>query len=98
MNFGRFKWGLAACGLAGSIILASCGGSSGNGDSTDRALTTTAQALSRYAQIAELVYSDSLADAQSLQVAVQGFLDNPTEENLDIAKAAYKVMRVAYQQ
>lgn len=51
-----------------------------------------------YANIAEAIYGDSLATAKELQKAVDAFIADPTEANLDKAKAAWKAARVPYQQ
>ena len=51
-----------------------------------------------YVNMAYAAYSDSLLSAQALQVAVDAFLAAPSEANLQVAKAAYKQARVAYQQ
>ncbi|MGA0562409.1 imelysin family protein [Ancylobacter sp. VNQ12] len=51
-----------------------------------------------YANIAEAIYGDSLATAKELQKAVDTFIAEPTEANLDKAKAAWKAARVPYQQ
>ncbi|TSJ61986.1 peptidase [Starkeya sp. 3C] len=51
-----------------------------------------------YANIAEAMYADSLKTAKDLQAAVNAFVADPTEANLDKAKAAWKAARVPYQQ
>ncbi|CAA0089348.1 Uncharacterised protein [Starkeya nomas] len=51
-----------------------------------------------YANIAEAMYADSLKTARDLQTAVNAFVAEPTEANLDKAKAAWKAARVPYQQ
>ncbi|HEY9214509.1 MAG TPA: imelysin family protein, partial [Ancylobacter sp.] len=51
-----------------------------------------------YANIAEAMYGDSLKTAKDLQTAVNAFIAEPTEANLDKAKAAWKAARVPYQQ
>ena len=51
-----------------------------------------------YVDIAYAAYDDSLTAAEALQVLVDAFIASPTEENLLLAKAAYKELRVPYQQ
>ncbi|MCB4771778.1 peptidase [Ancylobacter sp. Lp-2] len=51
-----------------------------------------------YANIAEAMYSDALTTAKALQVAVDAFLADPTQANLDKARTAWKAARVPYQQ
>jgi putative iron-regulated protein len=54
--------------------------------------------VTTYADIAEAMYGDSLKTAKDLQSAVDAFLADPTEANLDKAKTAWKAARVPYQQ
>lgn len=54
--------------------------------------------VTTYADIAEAMYGDSLKTAKELQSAVDAFLADPTEANLDKAKTAWKAARVPYQQ
>ncbi|MCK0195519.1 peptidase [Ancylobacter sp. 6x-1] len=54
--------------------------------------------LVNYANIAQAMYEDSVTTAKTLQVAVNAFLADPTTENMEKAKAAWKAARVAYQQ
>ena len=51
-----------------------------------------------YANIAEAMYGDALSTAKALQTAVNAFIAEPTEANLDKAKTAWKAARVPYQQ
>ncbi len=51
-----------------------------------------------YADIAEAVFADALATAKELQKAIDTFLDQPTEANLQAAREAWKASRVPYQQ
>ena len=54
--------------------------------------------LISYANMAQATYNDSLETALALQVAVNTYVDLPTEANLDAAKAAYKAARQPYSQ
>ena len=51
-----------------------------------------------YADIAEAVYSDSLAGARALQTAVAAFLSAPSDETLAATRTAWLASRVSYQQ
>ena len=70
-------------------------------DTTD--LSTTEQAdtdrlMDSYANMAHAAYKDSLDTAKLLQAAVEAYVATPTQENLEAAKAAYKVARQPYSQ
>ncbi|MFD1883717.1 imelysin family protein [Paracoccus pacificus] len=62
------------------------------------AAPTTAEVIDTYADIAEAGYSDSLSTARDLQTAVQRLTADPSEENLNAAREAWKAARVPYQQ
>lgn len=59
---------------------------------------TKADVLNTYADIAEAKFADSLTTAKALQAAVNAFVAEPTEANLQAAKAAWLASRVPYQQ
>lgn len=54
--------------------------------------------LLSYSDMAHAAYKDSLDTAKQLQTAVNTFVDEPTQANLDAAKAAYKAARQPYSQ
>ena len=54
--------------------------------------------LTTYSNIAEAKYQDSLTTAQTLQTAVSSLIMDPSETNLQAAKAAWFAARVPYQQ
>lgn len=54
--------------------------------------------LNSYADIALAGYEDSLTGAKKLQVAIDAFVAEPTQANLDTAKAVYKEARQPYSQ
>ncbi|GKX35466.1 MAG: peptidase [Rhizobiaceae bacterium MnEN-MB40S] len=56
------------------------------------------EVVSHYADLAEAMYSDSLATAKTLEAAVDAFLAKPSQETLDAAKDAWLAARVPYQQ
>jgi len=69
------------------------------------AMTTIAAAdvtpeavIAHYADIGEAKYDDALATAKALDVAIEAFLGNPTQETLSAAKTAWLAARVPYQQ
>lgn len=79
--------------IAISTLVAACGFSS----APDEADPIDAIATN-YVNIAFAAYDDSLNAALALQASVNDFIDTPTEANLLVAKAAYKALRVPYQQ
>jgi len=78
-------------------IITACGGGSSSSSTADRSVSA-ADVTSNYVDIAYAMYSDSLSTAESLQTAVAAFVAAPTEDNLELARAAYKAARVPYQQ
>lgn len=68
------------------------------GLATSAAAVETAAVLKTYADIAAAKYEDSLIAAQTLQLAVNALVDDPTAENLQAARAAWIAARVPYQQ
>jgi len=56
------------------------------------------EVIAHYADLAEAMYSDSLATAKTLEAAVDAFLAKPSQETLDAAKDAWLAARVPYQQ
>ncbi|MBG6157533.1 putative iron-regulated protein [Labrenzia sp. EL_159] len=54
--------------------------------------------LSNYGDIAQASYADSLATAKTLKAAIDKFLDEPTEANLEDARTAWIEARNPYQQ
>ncbi len=54
--------------------------------------------LTTYADIAHAGYQDSLTTAQELETAIDAFLAEPTEDNLEAARVVWRKARVPYQQ
>ena len=54
--------------------------------------------LNHYADLAEVMYTDSLTTAKALQSSVNTFLASPTESNLAQTKSAWVAARHPYQQ
>jgi putative iron-regulated protein len=67
-------------------------------DSRTPAEVSTIDITATYVEIAHAAYDDSLTAAKVLQVSVNKFIATPTEENLLLAKTAYKALRIPYQQ
>jgi len=63
-----------------------------------RAAPEPAAIMNQYGDIALAMYTDALTTAQALDAAVDALLADPTEANLDAAKAAWKAARAPYQQ
>jgi len=89
----------------GSIVLATlltlgttgCGSDSSNSETkTAISATNKTSVLTTYANIALANYTDALNDAKALNTALDTFVANPTQTNMDSAKAAWKVARVSY--
>lgn len=92
---------IAAALLPISALIVACGsGGSGDGTSNRYEPQTVSEAgvKTHYAAMARAAYGDSLGTARQLQEAADVFIVNPTQANLDVAKAAYKAARVPYQQ
>ncbi len=84
-----------------SIFLYACGSNNSNdtANSTSERTTATENTVkNNYVNMAHSMYSDALNSAQALQSAITTFLNSPSEENLILAKAAYKKARIPYQQ
>ncbi|MCG8427908.1 MAG: hypothetical protein MI754_11180 [Chromatiales bacterium] len=62
------------------------------------AAPTQQEVLHHYADLAQVMYQDSLDTARQLQVAVDQLIASPTEKNLLSAKVAWKQARRPYQQ
>ena len=77
--------------LSTLAALAACNSEPDNFNTADKV-------ADNHANIAYAAYSDSKAAALSLQQSVNSFIAAPTEDNLLIAKAAYKAIRAPYQQ
>ena len=60
--------------------------------------TEKAEVLANYANIAQAKYQDSLATAQTLQLAVDALIATPSAEALTAARHAWLAARVPYQQ
>ncbi len=54
--------------------------------------------LKTYADIGQAAYSDAADTARTMQLAIDAFLTNPTEDNLRAARAAWIAARIPYMQ
>lgn len=97
-----FKALFGAASLTAALLFTGCAGEDGK-DGQDA--TTTApevtdsvkkSVLTTYANIALANYTDALNDAKSLRTALTTFTGNPTDANLDAAKAAWLQARESY--
>ena len=59
---------------------------------------STKDVLKTYADIAQAGYEDSLETAQTMKLAIDAFLAEPTEGNLRAARAAWIAARIPYMQ
>ncbi|MCF3640786.1 peptidase [Rhizobium sp. TRM95111] len=66
--------------------------------STAHAAADPAAIVTHYAEIAHAKFSDSLAAAKDLGVAIDALIATPTDETLKAARAAWLKARVPYQQ
>ncbi|MEY8204902.1 MAG: imelysin family protein [Bermanella sp.] len=80
--------------LASALLLSACGSDSDN----DSEQVTRAQVESHFANMAHAMVEDSLTAASNLKTAVNTLLATPSDDNLTAAKAAYKSLRLPYQQ
>jgi putative iron-regulated protein len=93
--------------IAGALLLAilhitACGGGGSSSSTTSSryvpATVSEAGIKANYVNMARAAYTDSLATALELREQVDAFIAEPTDANLQSARAAYKAMRVPYQQ
>lgn len=78
-------------------LVSACSGG-GNDNVPDPDVTTQQEVVENYSDIVLATYEDSLALAVSLQDAVNTFVNNPTEENFQVARTAWKASREVYGQ
>jgi len=95
MTFTKTKVLVASLSLAATLALTGCATSQVN---TSNNQVTAQELLNSYSDIALANYNDALKDAKQLDKAINDFANNPTQENLDIAKAAWLKSRESYGQ
>lgn len=96
----KFRKSLIAAALA-TVALTGCNQNVQTTQATAQQaaeVVSTQAILDNYADIAFATYEDSLITAKALQKAVNQFLAQPTEENLETTKAAWLAARAPYQQ
>ena len=54
--------------------------------------------IDTYANIAQASYQDALQSARNLRVSIRTFIDEPSEQSLELARTAWKSARIPYQQ
>jgi putative iron-regulated protein len=82
------------CALIVSSALALSGASSLAADHAADAKAV----IKTYGDVAQAMYEDAFTAAKSLQEKVNALIENPTEDTLSAARAAWKAARVPYQQ
>ena len=85
-----------------AITLSACSGSkmtaATSGSLSDTMSATPATVTAHFANIAHAMLEDSLFTAQSLQKRINVFLAQPSTKNLQLAREAYVLSRIPYQQ
>lgn len=91
---------MKSAGLSASVaLLVALGGHAGTALAQDEEAGVSASAVvTHYADIALAAYQDSLIAALDLDDAIEKFLNETTEENLEAAREAWIIARVPYQQ
>ncbi|AZZ89804.1 iron-regulated protein [Hahella sp. KA22] len=84
-----------AAALAVPLFMSACAGQQ---TSSTSQVVEPKQVVDHFANMAHAMYEDSLLAATQLNKSIDAFLANPTQANLDAAKAAYAQARVPYQQ
>ncbi|MCO5318862.1 MAG: hypothetical protein M9942_10530 [Microthrixaceae bacterium] len=95
---------VAAIAASSALLLGACSSDSdsGSGDSGSEESTASvdeqlmADAVATYAEGVHASYEASLASARSMDAAVDAFVADPTEENLEAAKQAWLTARDDY--
>ncbi|WP_419777547.1 imelysin family protein [Malaciobacter marinus] len=95
MTFTKTKVLVASLSLAATLALTGCATSQVNASNNQ---VTAQELLTSYSNIALANYNDALKDAKQLDKAINDFANNPTQVNLDIAKAAWLKSRESYGQ
>ncbi len=66
--------------------------------SSNQTEETIAEVIETYAQIVYLSYADSLRKARAMSTAIETFVENPSEENLKVARQSWIDARLPYLQ
>jgi len=89
----------ASISFAAALAFAGCSTTTENAQTASVKVENKSElVLNTYAKIAYDNYSDALQDAKALQVAIDNFTNNPTEDTLAKAKEAWLVSRESYGQ
>lgn len=88
---------IIAAALSTAVVLTACADQAEDRQPATIAVTEQ-DVKDNYIIMAHAAYTDSLTTALTLQATVETLLADPTEQNLDHAKEAYKLARVPYQQ
>lgn len=87
-----------ALALATLALLAACSSSSGDGETGGSTAELGQQAAETYAQIAFQAYSDAIEAATAMDDALSDFVNEPSTDSQDAAKAAWLAAREPYLQ
>ncbi|HHG88990.1 MAG TPA: peptidase [Devosia sp.] len=95
----RFGLGLSAIVASFIMLLAQAGAQTDTTQSqTEATPVSVREVVVSYTDLAQAAYEDSVRTAQDLKSAIETLLDEPTEENLEEARTAWKVARIPYLQ
>ncbi len=98
MKISRSKLLLSGLGLAVTLSLSGCVQNGANIQNSKEHSFQSGSILETYARIAYVNYNDALNDAKDLQKAVDAFAQDPNENTLSDAKAAWLKSRESYGQ
>ncbi|RXJ94640.1 imelysin [Malaciobacter molluscorum] len=98
MAFSKSKIFVVSLSFAAALALTGCATSNHYTETKIQKEITAQSLLSTYANIALANYKDALKDAKKLDKAIEKFAKNPTQINLEEAKAAWLQARESYGQ
>jgi len=90
--------GLRFLSVLAALAMFSACSSGGDNNTPDPDDIAQQEVVENYSDIVLASYEDSLGLALDMQSAINFFVDNPTEENFESAKAAWKAAREVYGQ
>lgn len=89
---------ISGCGEEQSASSKTVSAAASQSSATSPDAQQAAAVVSHYAELALAVFSDALSSAETLQGAINRFLEQPTRSNLQAAREAWLVSRTAYMQ
>lgn len=81
-----------------AMVVSACSGSGGSSSGGSTTSVTAADVVSNYTTIVRATYADSVLTAQALELAINNFVADPTEENFAAARTAWLEAREPYGQ